>query len=72
VPPNECCLWRSCLERYCEREQRDSNLEDFFEFAVAATGGKTQRIAQVIAIDALPRSSIGKIRERELRERLKE
>ena len=34
--------------------------------------GKTQRIAQVIAIDALPRSSIGKILKRELRERLKE
>lgn len=32
--------------------------------------GKTQRIARVIAIDALPRSSIGKVLKRELRERL--
>ena len=34
--------------------------------------GKSQRIARVIAIDALPRSSIGKVLKRELRERLKE
>jgi acyl-CoA synthetase (AMP-forming)/AMP-acid ligase II len=33
--------------------------------------GKSQRIAQVIAIDALPRSSIGKVLKRELRERFK-
>ena len=34
--------------------------------------GKSQRIARVIAIDALPRSSIGKVLKRELRERFKE
>ena len=34
--------------------------------------GKTQRIARVLAIDALPRSSIGKVLKRELRERFKE
>jgi acyl-CoA synthetase (AMP-forming)/AMP-acid ligase II len=34
--------------------------------------GKSQRIARVIAIDALPRSSIGKVLKRELRERYKE
>ncbi len=33
--------------------------------------GKSQRIARVIAIDALPRSSIGKVLKRELRERFK-
>jgi long-chain acyl-CoA synthetase len=34
--------------------------------------GKTQRIARVLAIDALPRSSIGKVLKRELRERFTE
>ena len=34
--------------------------------------GKVQRIARVLAIDALPRSSIGKVLKRELRERLTE
>jgi acyl-CoA synthetase (AMP-forming)/AMP-acid ligase II len=34
--------------------------------------GKTQRITRLIAIDALPRSSIGKVLKRELRERLTE
>jgi acyl-CoA synthetase (AMP-forming)/AMP-acid ligase II len=34
--------------------------------------GKTQRIARVIAIAALPRSSIGKVLKRELRERLQD
>ena len=34
--------------------------------------GKTQRIARVMAIDTLPRSAIGKVLKRELRQRLKD
>jgi long-chain acyl-CoA synthetase len=34
--------------------------------------GKTQRIARVLTIDALPRSSIGKVLKRELRQHFTE
>jgi acyl-CoA synthetase (AMP-forming)/AMP-acid ligase II len=31
--------------------------------------GKMQRVAQVVVVDALPRSAIGKVLKRDLRER---
>jgi acyl-coenzyme A synthetase/AMP-(fatty) acid ligase len=38
--------------------------------AVNATLGKTQRLAALHVVDALPRSAIGKVLKRELREQI--